>query len=198
MIAGKRVDLRPVEREDQPFLQRLHNDPGVAASVVDWSVPVSTADQAQWFESLGDDRASVRLTIVERSSGGLAGLTGVWNRDHREGTAWTGIKLAPESGGKGLATDAVMATMAWAFACAELRRLESSILDFNAASFALYVERCGWVVEGRERQKILRGGRYCDLFRVAILRSEFESLPGAEEYVRLALPVDTRATIEPA
>lgn len=197
MIAGKRVDLRPVERGDLDFLRSLHNDPAVAGSVVDWSAPVSAAQQSAWFDRLGADTSSLRLTIVKRSTGEPVGLTGVWDIDHRNGTGWTGIKMASESGGRGLATDAVMATMAWAFAFTELRRLEGALLDFNAASHALYVGRCGWVVEGRERQKILRGGRYCDLYRVAILRDEFEALPDAMEYVQRVFPVDAKARIAP-
>jgi RimJ/RimL family protein N-acetyltransferase len=192
MIAGRHIDLRPVERDDLVFLHRLHNDPVTAGSVVDWSLPVSAAQQSAWYDRLGTDASSLRLTIVERSTGDPVGLTGVWNMDHRNGTGWTGIKMASESGGRGLATDAVMATMAWAFAFSELRRLEGAILDFNAASHALYVRRCGWVVEGRERQKILRGGRYCDLYRVAILRDEFDALPDAMEYVNRVFPVDTQ------
>jgi RimJ/RimL family protein N-acetyltransferase len=197
MIAGKQVDLRPVEAEDHEFLRHLHNDSVVAASVVDWSPPVSEAQHQRWFDGLAADRSSLRLTVVERSSGTPVGLTGIWNIDHREGTGWTGIKMSPSSGGRGLGTDAVMAMMAWGFACVELRRMEGALLDFNAASHALYVGRCGWVVEGRERQKVLRGGRYCDLLRVAILRSEFEALPEAADYVGRVMPVDTRASITP-
>jgi RimJ/RimL family protein N-acetyltransferase len=197
MIAGKLVDLRPVEPEDLEFLRSLHNNPAVAMSVVDWAPPVAAIQQQRWFDGLAADRASLRLTVIERSTGETVGLTGIWNIDHRDGTGWNGIKMSPGSGGRGLATDAVMATMAWAFGVAELRRLEGSIIDFNTASHALYIGRCGWVVEGRERQKVLRGGRYCDLVRVSILRSEFEALSGAEEYLARVLPVDTRASIEP-
>lgn len=198
MISGKLVDLRPVELEDLEFLRLLHNDPAVAGSVVDLAPPVSALQQQQWFEGLATDRSSLRLTVVERSTGEPVGLTGVWDIDHREGTGWNGIKMSPTSGGRGLATDAVMATMAWAFGVAELRRIEGAMLDFNAASHALYVGRCGWVVEGRDRQKVLRGGRYCDLIRVAILRSEFEALPDSLDYFARVMPVDTRAVIPPA
>jgi RimJ/RimL family protein N-acetyltransferase len=197
MIAGKLVDLRPVEAEDLDFLRLLHNDPAVAMSVVDWAPPVSAMQHQRWFDGLPTDRSSLRLTVVERATSEPVGLTGLWDINHREGFGWSGIKMSPTSGGRGLATDAVMATMAWAFGVAELRRLESSMLDFNRASHALYVSRCGWVVEGRERQKVLRGGRYCDLVRIAILRSEFEALAGAEQYLARVLPVDTRAFIAP-
>jgi RimJ/RimL family protein N-acetyltransferase len=199
MINGKLVDLRPVEAEDLEFLRSLHNDPAVAMSVVDWAPPVSAMQHQRWFDGLATatDRSSLRLTVVERATSEPVGLTGLWGINHRDGIGWSGIKMSPESGGRGLATDAVMATMAWAFGVAELRRLEGSMLDFNRASHALYVSRCGWVVEGRERQKVLRGGRYCDLVRVAILRSEFEALEGAEDYLARVLPVDTRASIEP-
>jgi RimJ/RimL family protein N-acetyltransferase len=197
MINGKFVDLRPVEPEDLEFLRLLHNDPAVALSVVDWAAPVSAAQQQRWFDGLASDRSSLRLTVVERSTGQPVGLTGIWHIDYRDGTGWNGIKIGPTSGGRGLAADAVMAVMAWAFGVAGLRRLETSMLDFNKASHALYVGRCGWVVEGRDRQKVLRGGRYCDLIRVAIMRSEFEALAEADAYLARVAPVDTRALLEP-
>lgn len=195
MISGRSVDLRPIEHGDLDFLRQLHNDPRVAGSVVDWSAPVSASQQERWFEALANDARSIRLTIVERSTGLPVGLTGVWDIDRRNGTGWTGIKLAPDAGGRGLATDAVLLTMAWAFACAELRRLEGALLDFNTASFALYVGRCGWVVEGREREKVLRAGRHCDLIRVAVLRREFEALADAPEYVELVRPGNFRSAV---
>jgi RimJ/RimL family protein N-acetyltransferase len=71
-----------------------------------------------------------------------------------------------------------------------LRRLHGSILDFNTASMNAYVRRCGWRIEGVDREAIFRKGEWIDLYRVAVLRSDFDGLPNALEYVNQVCPVD--------
>jgi len=73
--------------------------------------------------------------------------------------------------------------MAWSFYEVGLRRLYSTILDSNAASLGAYVRKCGWRVEGQAREAVFRGGTWQDLNHVAILRSEFDALPLAKEYI---------------
>lgn len=197
MITGRRIDLRPVEPDDAAFLHELGNDRTVTQALVGWALPSSRWDREEELRRASSDANTRRLIILERDEappagvGRPVGLTGLWQIDHREGTATTGIRLRSDAGGRGLGTDAVMTVMAWAFHDVGLRRLEGSILDFNAASFALYVDRCGWSVEGREREAVFRGGRWCDRYRVAILRPEFDALTDARAYVDLVVGVDT-------
>ena len=91
---------------------------------------------------------------------------------------------------KGAGTDAIMLVNAWAFYDFGLRRLYGSILDFNGSSLGAYVKKAGWRIEGRERESIFRKGEWHDLLRVAILRSDFDSLSEAAEYVDYVCPVD--------
>ena len=189
MIAGRAVDLRPLEPADVDLLHDLADDPAVAQAVVGWAMPAGRAERAGHLAAGLADRATRRLVVVERGAGDV-GLTGLWDLDHREGTATTGLRLRREAWGRGLGTDAVMTLMAWAFHEVGLRRLETTILDFNAASLALYADRCGWTVEGREREAQFRGGRWCDRYRLGILRTDFDALPAAAEAVARVVGVD--------
>jgi hypothetical protein len=89
----------------------------------------------------------------------------------------------PGSAPKGAGTDAIMTLMAWAFYEVGLRRLHCTILDYNAASHGAYVRKCGWQIEGRQREAVFRNGRWNDLLHAAILKREFDTLLDAEEYV---------------
>jgi hypothetical protein len=83
--------------------------------------------------------------------------------------------------------------MAWSFYEVGLRRLHCTILDFNAASHGAYVRKCGWQIEGRQREAVFRNGRWNDLLHAAILKREFDTLIDAEEYVgRLSSPVPAK------
>jgi L-amino acid N-acyltransferase YncA len=93
------------------------------------------------------------------------------------------VKLMPGATPKGAGSDSIMLMMAWSFYEVGLRRLHSTILDFNAPSLNAYVRRCGWRIEGREREAVFRRGQWRDLIRIATLRSDFEEMDAAAEYI---------------
>jgi RimJ/RimL family protein N-acetyltransferase len=197
VIDGRVVRLRAVERRHLELLASLANDPTVAHSVVGWSLPVSMAHQERWFEASLGDRATQRLIIVDRDSEEPVGMTGLWDIDWHDRSALTATKLLPTAQGRGIGTDAILTLAAWAFLDVGLRRLYSTILDFNAASLGAYVRRCGWRIEGRERQAVYRSGRWCDRYLIALLREDFEGHPDAAFYKRSVCPVDVEAVVPP-
>lgn len=168
------VVLRPIEQGDLSFLRDLANDPGVRANVVGWDWPLSLAAQQEWFET-GVDTVTTRRFIVENEDSEPVGLTGLWDIDWHNRTALSAVKIGgrPDLRGRGYGTGALWATMAMAFTDVGLHRLYSTILEFNAASIATYVEKSGWRREGVARQHVWRDGQYWDAIYVGILRDEY-------------------------
>lgn len=191
MYEGQLISLRPVEPEDLPMLADLANDPNVRQLVVGWNWPMSLAGHLPWFESASTSSTTRRLAIVDQVTGESIGVTGLWDLDWHNRSAMTGIKLDTSKSPRGAGTEAVMMVNAWAFYEVSLHRLWGSILDFNSASFHLYVHKCGWRLEGVERQSVQRAGAWSDLYRVAILRSDFDAHPGSSAYRDLICPVET-------
>jgi RimJ/RimL family protein N-acetyltransferase len=175
------VVLRPMEQEDLVFLKELGNDPGVRANVVGWGWPLSLAGQQGWFDSAGSSQDTFRW-IVDDSDGNAIGVTGLWDVDWRNGTAMSAIKLGGKSAVRGLGygSQALKATMAFAFNDAGLNRLYASILASNTASLNLYKRSAGWAEEGRLRQHVRRGGELVDVVQLGILRSEFMAQAASE------------------
>lgn len=196
MISGNSVYLRPVEREDLPFLLELANDAYVSGMVVGWDFPVSLHGQQRWFENSESNTKTRRLMVVDAESKEAIGLTGLWDIDWHNGSALTATKLHPKRIKKGAGTDSIMLTMAWAFYIVGLRRLYGSILDFNGPSLGAYVRRCGWRIEGLEREAVFRKGKWCDLYKVAILRKDFDLLPLASQYIERICPVDVDTIVD--
>jgi RimJ/RimL family protein N-acetyltransferase len=188
MIPGCKISLRPLEPEDLDLVYALANDPSVTAGVVGWSFPPSRESQRSWLRDQAADSHTKRLAVVD-PDGVAVGVTGVWDVDWHNQSALSAIKMLPSSQGRGLATDAVLTTMAWAFYVVGLRRLHSSILSFNTASLNLYVGRCGWREEGRELESVFRAGEWWDLVRVAALKRDFDKLDGASEWVERIAPL---------
>jgi RimJ/RimL family protein N-acetyltransferase len=190
MMNGRLVSLRPVEEGDLGFLTALANDSRVRSMVVGWDWPVAGAGQQAWLAGLTKDPRSVRLTVLDQQSQAPIGLTGLWEVDWHNRSAVTAIKLMPGVSPKGAGSDAIMLVDAWAFYEVGLRRLHTTILDFNGPSIGAYVRRCGWRIEGRERQSVFRRGEWCDLYHVALLRSDFVGHEAAAEYVRYVCDAD--------
>lgn len=171
-----RLNLRPIERDDLPFLRDLANDPVVRANVVGWDWPLSLSGQEKWFER-GVDTATTRRFIVEGDDGQPVGLTGLWNIDWHNRTAVSAIKIGGRHNlrGRGYGKRSVWAIMDFAFNDVGLTRLYSTILEFNEASLATYIDKSGWTIEGRARKHVWRGGRYWDAVYIGILRDEYIS-----------------------
>lgn len=195
MIKSKLLSLRPIELNDDVILQQLINNPLVSENVVGWTFPVSLFSQKNWIQS-NTNNLSYRLAVVDNRTNETIGITGLWDIDWHNQSALSAIKLLPSHKGKGLGTETVMLTMAWAFYSVGLRRLHSTILDFNGPSLGLYIKKCGWKVEGCQREAIFRKGEWHDLYNVAILKREFDTLPAASEFINTICPVDTTPNVD--
>jgi len=197
VIEGRKIRLRAVEEKDLEFLLKMANDPEISGLVVGWEFSLSLTDQKMWFSQSQTDRSNRRF-IVEDGNAHPIGLTGLWAIDWHDRHALTALKLSSkETRGKGYGTDAIMTIMAYAFYEVGLRKLWGEILPYNIASYKAYVGKCGWRVEGLLRKHVFRKGSFHDLYRVSILKEEFDLLPKAAEYVDLINPVDITQALQP-
>ena len=75
-----------------------------------------------------------------------------------------------------------MAVMRYAFEELQLNRLDGAIIDYNEASKRLYCDKCGWQVEGVQRNAIFKSNEYHDRLIVGILREEYFELVRQNSY----------------
>lgn len=185
MISGKSISLRPIEESDQEYIYQLNSDPGVRANVVGWEFPQSLHHQRKWFET--SQTGSTHRWIVEDAESRRIGLTGLWNIDLHNRNALTALKLGGpnEVRGRGIGRDAIKAVMAFAFYDVGLERLYGSIIEGNNPSLKAYCDHCNWSVEGTSRNHIWRHGQYVDLIQVGVLRTDFDALEDAQDYIDL-------------
>jgi len=195
MITGKNISLRPLELEDSELLRDLMNNPQVSDYVVGWGFPVSLFSQKNWIQD-SNNNSSYRLVILDNESKEAIGITGLWDIDWHNQSATSAIKIIPTKSKKGLGSEAITLSMAWAFYNVGLRRLEATILDFNGPSMGAYVKKCGWRVEGCHKEAVFRKGQWHDLYSIAILKHEFDNLSNINEVIDLVCPVDTTSNID--
>lgn len=181
-LYGKKVVLRAVEEEDIEMLRKLTNSPDFEKMIVGWSFPVSKKDQLCWFTNIKNDLSRIRYTI-ETKDDGAVGMIGLRDIDWKNGTAYgLGMRIAKtEIRTRGLATDAWMTLMRYAFDELRLNRINGSALAYNYASLRV-CEKVGFKREGIRRQAVYKNGEYIDEIMMGCLKSDYEELITETQY----------------
>lgn len=112
------------------------------------------------------------VRFVIEADGEAVGGTSLFAFDALAHHAELGIGLAPEARGRGIGTAALELLVEFAFERRNLRRLHLEAIASNAAAIRSY-EKVGFVVEGRQREHAWVRGRYEDVVRMGLLRSEW-------------------------
>jgi RimJ/RimL family protein N-acetyltransferase len=175
-IHGRQVILRAIESDDVVRLHRWSNDPEVQAGLGGWHYPLSMDALSSWISSFRHDGIDQRFIIEARETGpvGLVSLTSINWKDRN---AFHGVLIGERVHRRqGHALDAVAAIMRFAFAELGLQRLDTTIVEFNAASLALHKERLGWSEEGRKKCAVFRGNRFWSNVILGITRDDFLAL----------------------
>lgn len=181
-LVGKKVVLRAVEEEDIEMLRELSNSPDFEKMVVGWSFPISKKDQQEWFENCKNGLSRIRY-IIETKEDGAVGMIGLRDLDWKNGTAsGLGMRVAKkELRTKGIATDAWMTLMRYAFNELRLNRINGSALTYNKVSLHV-CQKVGFKIEGTQRQAVYKDGEYHDVVIMGCLKSDYEQLIAENHY----------------
>ena len=181
-IRGKTVTLRAIEEADLAKLHQWGNDPELWAMLGGWHFPTSLRQTQAWFEGLAGDPLNQRFAI-DAPGTGLVGTANLVDIDWKNNHAFHGMMIGdPSMRGRGIGVDVIMATMRYAFDELHLRRLDGSMIAYNEASLAVYLGKCAWKEEGRQRDWYYRGGRYWDRVLVGVHADDYRALVDANGY----------------
>jgi RimJ/RimL family protein N-acetyltransferase len=126
-------------------------------------------DARQALAAERDGADSVRF-VVDVDGVAVGGAT-LFGFDLFAGHAEAGITLLPTARGRGIGTAAIIQLVEFGFVRRNLRRIHLQAIASNAGAIRAY-EKAGFVVEGRQREHAWVRGRYEDIVRMGILRSE--------------------------
>ncbi|HEX9236242.1 MAG TPA: GNAT family protein [Actinomycetota bacterium] len=169
MIEGRRVHLRPVEERDYPLIHRWMNHPEVW-HYMDYERPVSLADVAEDVERSRSEGFPFTV-VVEGQPIGRIGLNQLRRRDRR--CSLYMFIGEPAYWGQGLARDATMTLLRYAFERWDLHQVELWTLADNDRAIAAY-QRCGFTVEATLRDRSWKDGAWVDHVLMSVTREEFE------------------------
>lgn len=181
MIYGERIRFRAVEKEDLPHFVNWLNDPEVRQGILLHS-PVSQTEEDGWYERMltrpVDEHVmalDVKLPPVE-NGGDRWKPIGSLAFDHIDWhvrTAEFGILIGDKTyWNRGYGTEAVRLLCQHGFNTLNLNRIFLHVFENNPRAIRTY-EKSGFIIEGRERQAEYKDGKFIDVLRMSLLKSEF-------------------------
>jgi RimJ/RimL family protein N-acetyltransferase len=177
-LPGDRVALRWAAERDIPEILIAHQDDPLLHARLGLDRPPSGAELGRRSEGEAADRdlgIGVRFTILDPGSDTCRGQVDVHRMDWENLRAETGIWIAPQLRGRGLASDALRVTGRWLFGACGLARIEILTEPDNPAMIAA-AKAAGFVEEGLLRAYVRERGRRVDLTILSLLPGDLEPL----------------------
>ncbi len=189
MLSGLLVDLVPFTREW--YQEKMHaywNNESRLWATMGECMPISRASIARIIEERAQGRArgySGVHFMIRTKDGVTIGNIGLNWVDYHSRCGYLGAWIGEEGyWGGGYGTDALLLVVEYAFDWLDLRRLALGTMALNVRA-QRNVEKCGFRLEGRERQATLVNGEWLDALTYGMLRGEW---PGRETLIeRLGL-----------
>lgn len=177
MIAGNKVRLRAIEREDIPNFVRWLNDREVTQFLLT-SSPYSKAMEEKWFEhQLETPTTHGQVLAIDTLVEGTwvhIGNCGLHNIEQVSRNAEFGIMIGEkEFWNRGLGTEATRLMLKHVFEDLNLHRIYLDVYATNPRAQKAYLT-AGFVVEGTKREAVFKNGHYIDVILMSILQSEWK------------------------
>ncbi len=171
LLKGRNITLRKARPEDADARLALGSDPHIHemfGGSRETLAPITTPDAAAWVRHLAEHPFA--WVIEHRVPIGEIRLDRLDKQDRRASLA-IGI-FDPTSLGKGLGTEAIRLILDFAFRTLKLHRISIRVLAYNTRAIRAY-QKCGFVIEGREREAGLVNGQWHDDIIMGLLEHEF-------------------------
>ncbi len=174
ILETSRLLLRDFAAGDWPAVIAYQRDPRYLR-LYEWTdrTPAEVQAFVQMFIDQQQDQPRTRfqLAVTLRQTGELIGNCGIRRASPAAHEAEIGYEIAPDHWGRGYAGEAVAEIVRFGFQTLGLRRITAWLVADNLAS-ARVLEKNGFQLEGRLRDKEMYKGRYWDVLMYARLAGE--------------------------
>jgi ribosomal-protein-alanine N-acetyltransferase len=182
VIVTERLILRLAAPADIPALLRYFSENAAHLAPTSPLLPPGFLTESYWQAQVARDRQafaaghSIRLFLFPRDEQGIVvgslSLSNIVRGAAHYGDL--GYALAADRQGQGLMTEAVAATIHYAFEDLHLHRVKAAYLPTNERSARL-LRRLGFVVEGYARDYLLIQGRWQDQVLVGLTNPKWRA-----------------------
>jgi diamine N-acetyltransferase len=173
-LTGKRVYLRPIEKNDLAQFSVWFNDPeirGLTGEVF----PTSQAGMDEFLQKIQTDASRCWFAVVLRENDRLIGETGLLRMFPAWRTTDLTLILGDSSAwGRGYGTEAITLLMDYAFGYLNFHRISIGVVGTNERALHVY-EKVGFKREGIQRDGYFYNHKYQDFIMLSILEDEFRA-----------------------
>ncbi|UDM73883.1 GNAT family N-acetyltransferase [Vagococcus fluvialis] len=174
LIVNEYIELRAIEKNDRDILLELINDPEIEYELGGSSYPISTFQQEKWIEGLTSREDILRTMIVDKKNNTVVGTAILTDIDFKNGSAEIHIKIAKNHQGKQYGSKVIRLLCCYSFDELRLNCIYANIISYNKASQKLF-EKCGFIQEGRMRDRVFKKGNYYDVLSYSLLLRDANS-----------------------
>jgi diamine N-acetyltransferase len=181
MIYGERIRFRAVEKEDLPLFVVWVNDQEVRQGILLHN-PISQTEEDSWYERMllrpvDEHVMAIEAKLPADETGEqcwkLIGSLSFEQIDWHVRSAELGILIGDKSyWNRGYGTESVRLLLHHGFNTLNLNRIFLHVFENNPRAIRAY-EKAGFILEGRERQAEFMDGKFIDVLRMSLLKSEF-------------------------
>jgi len=173
MIRGEKVDLVAVSTQYLDYYLRWLNDPIVVDMLGDAKFPYSRQQESDWVEVQIAAKEDHRTFTVLTKKGEPIGNVSFNSINYQSRRSVVGIVMGEKRlWDKGYGTDAMRTLVKFGFEELGLDKIELGVHSQNKRAIVCY-EKCGFKLEGVERNGDYYNGRYVDGLRMGILKEEW-------------------------
>lgn len=181
IIKGKQINLRQITLDDctEKYVKWL-NDPDVNQYLETKYMDQNLESIRSFVESQRENNHSILFAIIDNESDKHIGNIKIGpvhpHYNHADISYFIGEK---DFWHRGIATEAIGLISGFGFDNLHLHRIEAGAYDCAIGSWRA-LEKCGYKREGVFKEQVFFNGSYIDIYRYAILESEYAILKEGE------------------
>ena len=174
-IIGNKIMLREYRAEDLEYMRKWCNNQDITTFLSDiFLYPHTVKATESYLNSIIEGNTEQKgFIIAHKDSQQYIGQIDLFHIDWKNRTAEMGMVIGDtQLHNQGIGTEAIKLLQQFIFLQLNLNRLQLEVHDYNESAIACY-KKCGFIEEGRLRQKHFANGVYSDIILMSILSSDY-------------------------
>lgn len=183
IMTTERLRMRQLTHADTDAIIEIYGNPEMLhylnrAPVV---TPEKAIEMIDWLNRMFEEGLSINwgITLKDDAADRVIGTCGNHGWDRGDRKVDIGYQIIQPLWGRGYATEAARAVIAWTFEHFKVHRIQADCTEGNIASEAVML-KCGFTYEGTWRESCWEHGRFVNIRQFGLLRREFDAVSGAK------------------